>query len=300
MLALVLHFVGVSVLCTFTSCTLSCSCRHSAHRGSQRSSAHGLRALAGQRGAGAVQHVQGQAGRGPAACCRYMHVRCLAVWSFQHTEFQNYCIAPVSDLLIELKAKEKQLEELRSALALAKAANLSGEAVAMGSGAMVVVSRLDGVDAKAMQDAAASVQSKLGNGGAVVLGGSPGEGKVVLVAAFGSEVCVYVCSRGQAVCTHVVSARLLARGCRRANLLEVWPRCVAAAVAASPIWRRREGAMRASWTTPWLWPSSSLTRRLLDLENFILLVRWHRLVTTWVLRCNAADKHLLCVQQPAI
>lgn len=94
----------------------------------------------------------------------------------------------MTDLVGELKSKEKQLEELRSALALAKAANLTAEAVAMGSGAMLVVSRLDGVDAKAMQDAAASVQAKLGDGGAVVLGGSPEEGKVVLVAAFGSEV----------------------------------------------------------------------------------------------------------------
>lgn len=56
-----------------------------------------------------------------------------------------------------------------------------------------MVERLDGVDAKAMQDAAASVQSQLGEQGAVVLGGSPEEGKVVLVAAFGKEVWMGRC-----------------------------------------------------------------------------------------------------------
>ncbi len=95
-----------------------------------------------------------------------------------------------TDLLNDLKAKEKQIETLKSSLALAKAANLGGLAVTTATGAPYVVERLDGVDAKAMQDAAASVQAQLGEQGAVVLGGSPEEGKVVLVAAFGKEVWV--------------------------------------------------------------------------------------------------------------
>jgi alanyl-tRNA synthetase len=48
-----------------------------------------------------------------------------------------------------------------------------------------LVEELEGVDAKAMQEAAVSLQATLGDGGAVVLGTRAPDGKANFVAAFG-------------------------------------------------------------------------------------------------------------------
>jgi len=96
-------------------------------------------------------------------------------------------VAPrVRALQDELKATAKELAEAKSALALAKSQALVSEAVEAGA-ARVLVARMDGVEAKALGDAAASMQQKLGDGGAVVLGAANGD-KVALVAAFGKDV----------------------------------------------------------------------------------------------------------------
>lgn len=66
---------------------------------------------------------------------------------------------------------------------------LVSQAVTTAKGARVLVASLEGVDAKAMQDAAVSLQASLGDPAAVVLcTQSPAEGKVYFAAAFSPEV----------------------------------------------------------------------------------------------------------------
>ena len=86
----------------------------------------------------------------------------------------------------ELRAAAKEVADLKSQLALAKAQALLGQAEAAGS-FRLLVARLDGVDAKGLQDAALGLQQKLGEAGAVVLGSASEDGKVSLAAAFGKE-----------------------------------------------------------------------------------------------------------------
>jgi alanyl-tRNA synthetase len=96
----------------------------------------------------------------------------------------------VTTLQDELKTTTRALAAARAELALAKAAALAGGAEAVG-GFRVLVARLDGVDGSGLQTAAQQLQDRLGDGGAVVLGGvpDPGDtGKVALVAAFGKAV----------------------------------------------------------------------------------------------------------------
>lgn len=66
--------------------------------------------------------------------------------------------ARVKALQSELRAAAKDAEELRSQLALAKAASLVADAQPSPSGASVLVARLDGVDSKGLQSAAVSLQ----------------------------------------------------------------------------------------------------------------------------------------------
>ena len=84
-------------------------------------------------------------------------------------------------------ALERRLGELRSAheeLRAARQAGLAGEAAALaaGAGAGVVVARRDGLGPDALRELAGAVLSHAGVE-AVMLGGSPEEGKVSLVAA---------------------------------------------------------------------------------------------------------------------
>ncbi|KAG1668819.1 hypothetical protein FOA52_004913 [Chlamydomonas sp. UWO 241] len=94
--------------------------------------------------------------------------------------------ARVADLQAELRAAGKEIEALRSQLAVAKSGALISRAFDSPSkGCRVLVEELDGVDAKAMQEAAVSLQATLGDGGAVVLGTRAPDGKANFVAAFG-------------------------------------------------------------------------------------------------------------------
>ena len=96
----------------------------------------------------------------------------------------------VGALQEELKGTQKALAAAREELALAKAAALAGQAVAVAE-FQLLVARLDGVDGAGLQSAAQGLADQLGDGAAVVLGGLPDPGdlaKVILVAAFGKAV----------------------------------------------------------------------------------------------------------------
>jgi alanyl-tRNA synthetase len=102
----------------------------------------------------------------------------------------------VGALQEELKASTKALAAVRTELALAKSAALVTQVEAVGAtsgGApfQLLVARLDGVEAGALQGAALRLQEPLGEAAAVVLGGvgDPAEpDKLSLVAAFGPAV----------------------------------------------------------------------------------------------------------------
>ena len=101
----------------------------------------------------------------------------------------------VASLQEELKATGKALAAAREELALAKAAALAAQAVAVGEHHLLVA-RLDGVEGAGLQSAAQGLADQLGDGAAVVLGGLPDPAdlcKVILVAAFGKAVI----ARGQ-------------------------------------------------------------------------------------------------------
>lgn len=88
----------------------------------------------------------------------------------------------VAAVLDELKAAQRETAALRGALAAAKAASLAADAVTTPGGARYVVARLDGVDGKALQEAAAGLVAALGDPAAAVLV-SVGDGGVVMAAA---------------------------------------------------------------------------------------------------------------------
>jgi alanyl-tRNA synthetase len=92
----------------------------------------------------------------------------------------------VTNLQTELKATQKQLELLKSELALVKSSQLLDQAEAIG-GFKLIVAELEGVDPASLQTAAERLLQKLGEG-AVVLGSSPEAQKVSLVAAFSPSV----------------------------------------------------------------------------------------------------------------
>jgi len=79
--------------------------------------------------------------------------------------------ARVGALQEELRAAAKQVAELKGQLAVAKSQSLMSQAVTTPKGAQVLVSCLPDVDAKALQEAATTLLSALGDPGAVVLGG---------------------------------------------------------------------------------------------------------------------------------
>ncbi|MGF1496716.1 MAG: alanine--tRNA ligase [Elainellaceae cyanobacterium] len=93
----------------------------------------------------------------------------------------------VTALQTELKETQKQLEAVNAELAIAKSDQLLSEAEVVGD-YQLLVANLGEIDAKALQTAAERLQQKLGDGGAVILGSIPSEGKVSLVAAFGPTV----------------------------------------------------------------------------------------------------------------
>jgi alanyl-tRNA synthetase len=92
----------------------------------------------------------------------------------------------VTNLQTELKTTQKQLEALKSELALVKSTQLLDKAETIGN-FKLVVAELEGVDPVSLQAAAERLLQKLGEG-AVVLGSSPAVQKVTLAAAFSSGV----------------------------------------------------------------------------------------------------------------
>ncbi|EIE20523.1 alanyl-tRNA synthetase [Coccomyxa subellipsoidea C-169] len=91
----------------------------------------------------------------------------------------------VAALAEEAYSAQKEVAKLRAELALAKSAALADSAATTASGARVVVSRLDGIDNKALQEAAKGLQERLGDDSAVALMGVSEEGKVAIVVALG-------------------------------------------------------------------------------------------------------------------
>jgi len=106
--------------------------------------------------------------------------------------------ARVERLQADVRAAQREADALRSQLALARADALvsraepvpGAPAPAPGRPALVrLVARLDGLDGKGLQDAALSLQGRLGDAACVLLGSAaPGDdGKVALAAAFGPD-----------------------------------------------------------------------------------------------------------------
>ena len=92
----------------------------------------------------------------------------------------------VTGLQNELKSTQKQLEQLKAELAIAKSDALLSEAQAIGE-VKILVAQLEGVDADALKVVAERLLQKLGEG-AVVLGSASEPNKVSLVAAFSPTV----------------------------------------------------------------------------------------------------------------
>lgn len=88
----------------------------------------------------------------------------------------------VSKIENELRATQKQVEALKSELAVAKSDSLLAQAESAGE-FKVLVAQMEGVDADSLKTAAERLQQKLGDS-AVLLGSALESGKVSLVAAF--------------------------------------------------------------------------------------------------------------------
>ncbi len=93
----------------------------------------------------------------------------------------------IQALQAQLKASQKQVQELSDRLALAEANALLTQTQTIGN-CQILVQSLGQTSPEALKTAAEHLQQKLGDQGAVVLGSSPAEDKVSLVAAFGSQV----------------------------------------------------------------------------------------------------------------
>lgn len=94
--------------------------------------------------------------------------------------------ARVSAMQSELREASKAIAELKAQLAVAQSQSLASQAVSTAKGAKLLVAELPGgVDAKALQEAAVSLQSSLGDPSAVLLASRAEDGsKVNFVAAF--------------------------------------------------------------------------------------------------------------------
>ncbi|MDJ0617075.1 MAG: alanine--tRNA ligase [Calothrix sp. MO_192.B10] len=93
----------------------------------------------------------------------------------------------ITTLQTELKNSQKEIESLKSQLAIAKSDSLISTVETVGE-FKILVAQMEDVDAASLQTAAERLQQKIGSGAAVVLGSIPQAGKVSLVAAFSSEV----------------------------------------------------------------------------------------------------------------
>ncbi|MBD2665655.1 alanyl-tRNA synthetase [Richelia sinica FACHB-800] len=92
----------------------------------------------------------------------------------------------ITTLQTELRNNEKQIEALKSQLAIVKSDSLLQTAETIGEH-KIIVAQMEDVDAESLKAAAERLLQKIGNG-AVVLGSVPEAGKVSIVAAFSPEV----------------------------------------------------------------------------------------------------------------
>ncbi|MDB9308731.1 alanine--tRNA ligase [Aphanizomenon sp. CS-733/32] len=92
----------------------------------------------------------------------------------------------ITTLQTELRNNEKEIQSLKSQLAIVKSDSLLQTAEIIGEH-KIIVSQLEDIDAESLKSAAERLLQKIGNG-AVVLGSIPEVGKVSIVAAFSPEV----------------------------------------------------------------------------------------------------------------
>ena len=92
----------------------------------------------------------------------------------------------ITTLQTELRNNEKEIQSLKSQIAIVKSDSLLQAAEIIGEH-KIIVSQLEDIDAESLKDAAERLLQKIGNG-AVVLGSIPEAGKVSIVAAFSPEV----------------------------------------------------------------------------------------------------------------
>ncbi|MTJ06188.1 alanine--tRNA ligase [Anabaena sp. UHCC 0204] len=92
----------------------------------------------------------------------------------------------ITTLQTELRNNEKEIQSLKSQIAIVKSDSLLETAKTVGEH-QIIVAQMEDVDAESLKSAAERLLQKIGNG-AVVLGSIPEAGKVSIVAAFSSEV----------------------------------------------------------------------------------------------------------------
>ena len=92
----------------------------------------------------------------------------------------------ITTLQTELRNNEKEIQSLKSQIAIVKSDSLLQTAEIVGEHKIIVAQMAD-IDAESLKAAAERLLQKIGNG-AVVLGSIPEAGKVSIVAAFSSEV----------------------------------------------------------------------------------------------------------------
>ncbi|MBO1059696.1 MAG: alanine--tRNA ligase [Aphanizomenon flos-aquae CP01] len=92
----------------------------------------------------------------------------------------------ITTLQTELRNNEKEIQSLKSQIAIVKSDSLLQTAEIIGEH-QIIIAQMEDIDAESLKAAAERLLQKIGNG-AVVLGSIPEEGKVSIVAAFSSEV----------------------------------------------------------------------------------------------------------------
>jgi len=105
----------------------------------------------------------------------------------------------VAALQSELKAASKEVEGLKAQLAVAKSQALAAQAVSAPKGAKVLVAELEGVESKALQEAAVKLQDLLGDPAAVLLGSRGADGKATFIAAFSPKAVAAGVQAGKVV-----------------------------------------------------------------------------------------------------
>mmetsp|Transcript_8006 Transcript_8006/g.23662 ORF Transcript_8006/g.23662 Transcript_8006/m.23662 type:complete len:253 (-) Transcript_8006:449-1207(-) len=91
--------------------------------------------------------------------------------------------ARVAGIQAELKAAQKEVVALRSAVAAAQVGSLATRAHTLPGGARTLVASVDGLDGKSIQEAATSVVEQLGDPAAVFLISCAAPGKVAMAVA---------------------------------------------------------------------------------------------------------------------